>query len=139
MTGDIHQNIPLETMRVGTKYAITIAPEYQTLGWDKKSHTFVYAQPHKTFRKYVLNHLRNLKACVVDLTYELSPLGRQHYHGYLEVNNVLEFYTYDIHVLKSLGALCIKNITNITEWDTYVKKQSLPEEYNIKTGVTPHF
>lgn len=124
-----HTNISLEECKTDTPYAITIAPEVQFVGYDKKTKLTPYSNPHATFFKYVFTHLEKCVNSHYELYYELSPLGRQHYHGFLTVSNIAGFYTKDIHVLRMIGTFCIKQQTMDSEgiinniWFTYCTKQ----------------
>lgn len=75
---------------------------------------------------------------------EFSSLGRLHFHGYLYMNNkecILDFYRFDLQVLRALGGIKIKYITDDKIWLDYCCKQqaitkpyleNLNINYNIK-------
>lgn len=132
MVGNIHQSIKVEQLAVDVRYAITLCPEVQFTDFSKKTNKHKYKDPHMTMAKYTKQYFSTLYNTRMLLHYELSPLGRQHYHGWFHIKDLLGFITKDIHQLMSFGALCIKPIDDLNQWIEYCKKQKfLFEDYSI--------
>lgn len=56
---------------------------------------------------------------------ELSPTGRWHFHGYINIMDIYEFFCSDIHTLMSNGTSYMKCIDDNEEWYKYCTKQQL--------------
>lgn len=128
----LHEMIKFEDLPIGVDLAITINPEVQFTGWDAKRHCLHYSKPHTMMKGYMQGCLSHLKYTLYDLHYELSPTGRQHYHGTIQVTHKLEFFTRDVHILQSIGSICMRVVTAPDEWTKYCLKQAL-KEYRITT------
>lgn len=129
MVGQQHQSIKAEDWN-SDWHAITIAPMFQTVGYNTKNYKYAYQKARQLFKQYVELHLKNIKNCKFDLFFETSPTGRQHYHGFIKVECIQEFLTYGIQVLIALGSLCIKpldddlcNRSDNGSWAKYCTKQ----------------
>jgi hypothetical protein len=125
--------IKVEHTLCNERYAFNLAPELQFVGYDKKTRTTGYAQPHKTFKEYVSLHLKSCKNAIFELYFEVSPTGRQHYHGYITILDKPGFYTRDIHILNTIGSYLGKRITDPEIWHEYCTKQQSVwgTKYNI--------
>lgn len=117
------QNIPLEDAKLDTPYAFSFNPEHQTNLYDKKSDSFQYTYALVKMDQYMKKMLVKLKASAYLMYQELSPLGRIHYHGYIQILNIVDFFVYDVPLLKSYGTFCIKPIDDAALWAEYVRKQ----------------
>lgn len=67
---------------------------------------------------------------------ELSSGGRFHYHGTIQIKNVMKFFIFDLHMLKVQGTYEIDHINDFVKWHNYCIKQegkmkSLTKEYGI--------
>lgn len=117
-------SIKAEAIVLNHVYAFTIAPSNQLDLQTKQLSDFelVTKDRHKAFGKYVKNMLQMLKGSVYSLYYEVSPLGIQHYHGYIRITDIPQYLLHDVLLLKHIGAFCITDVKD-DQWDVYVKKQ----------------
>lgn len=129
--------LKVEDMTENHAYAFNLAPEIQFTGYDKKTRSNGYSYPHKTFRDYVQSHLMLCKYSNYELFFELSPLGRQHYHGMIIITDINGFFTKDIQILNSLGCYLCKIIDDKGGWLDYICKQQhiWSTKFNINTSV----
>lgn len=146
MPGAAYQSLKVEELQLDIPYAITISPEEQFVGYAKQTRSNVYTLPNKTFKDYVAKHLQVCKYSGYELFFEMSPVGRQHYHGFVTIKDISMFVTKDMHILRSIGAFVIKRITDegpkgqdvnteagTLTWHKYCSKQSgiWGTKYNI--------
>jgi len=66
---------------------------------------------------------KNLKHCSVQICQESSSRGRLHFHGYIQIHNIIPFYLNTIKHLSHYGTYEIDEINDKDKWDTYVYKQ----------------
>jgi len=64
-----------------------------------------------------------LRYSTVQTYMEMSKAGRLHFHGYIVINDIANFYFYDLKKLKHYGTFEIDFITDPLIWDLYIKKQ----------------
>lgn len=104
----------MEHAKVNLLYAFSFNPESQPCSWasDKMNKWF-------TDMIKVLGHL---KACTVEMSIEISKLGRLHFHGTLQISSLWKFYYYDVPFLCKEGSFEIDTIKSIDEWQAYVDK-----------------
>lgn len=73
------------------------------------------------------NHMKDilttLHFCNISVFQELSRKGRFHFHGYIKINKILEFYIHDLAKLRHYGTYEIDKINNEDVWETYIHKQ----------------
>lgn len=112
-----HKNPPPEEMIVNRKYAFTFNPEKQPLNPNFKLDLI-------TWHNGIDNIFKSLKYCHVVLQPELSSGCRWHYHGYIEINDIMMFYIYDLNHIRQSGSYEIDTIENEITWVNYVCKQS---------------
>lgn len=67
--------------------------------------------------------LTSLRYCKISAVVECSRKGRLHYHGFIKISKVIEFYLMDLKKLMHYGTLEIDGIDDIDKWVTYVTKQ----------------
>ena len=82
------------------------------------------------------NIFKGCKYAQIKAYVELSSGGRFHYHGTIEIRNVLKFFIFDLPLLKAQGSYEIDHINDLVKWLTYCTKQegkmkSLTKEYGI--------
>lgn len=111
-----------EDVIIDHDYAFSINFEHQTNVYNQKSDSFQYTRPLAQFKDYCKKVLMRMKGCSYKIYFEMSPLGRMHWHGYLRIHDIHAFYTFDIQILKSYSTFVIKPITD-EKWNAYVLKQ----------------
>lgn len=108
-------NLPLmEHMKANTKYALSYNPESQPCSYASDRIQKWYTEMIKLFG--------SLKGCTIDISVEISKLGRLHFHGTIEVITLWKFYYYDVPKLMKDGAFEIDTIDKYDEWMAYVNK-----------------
>lgn len=115
----LHKCIALEHASTDVYYTFNFNPSvqpYYTGGGMFKSDAFVewYSQ--------IIHLLNKLKHCVFQLNLEISPTGRFHFHGFIRMKDIVEFYVEDLAYLKD-HAFEIDTIKEATVWCKYVYKQ----------------
>lgn len=154
-----HKCLKIEDMKVCTPYAISLNPEIQFVGYDRKTKSNTYTSPNMAMSQYITLHLTHCKYSTYELYFELSPIGRQHYHGIIQISDIEQFYTKDIHILKTLGTFDISHLfckkdrngeeseggdpervdlSPEDSWLAYCTKQQsiLKNKYNVNTNVS---
>lgn len=106
----LHSCVAPEHLLVNSKYSISINPSYDPQ--DLKSSIDALYK--------VLNKCDAIEELV--LYPEHSPIGRLHYHGYINVMDKYHFYSNDIHMLKSFGTFEIDSIDKPDVWLKYCTK-----------------
>lgn len=103
------------------KYTFNFNPEMQPKrnGYSEEVDSF------KKFNDKMRETLGTLKYALVDVCLEISQTGRLHYHGYIVIEQIIEFFFYDIPLLQSLGAYEIDTIADEVKWEAYVIKLRL--------------
>lgn len=61
--------------------------------------------------------------CEITSVPEVSPKGRVHFHGLLSIDNVINFYLFDLQKLMGFGSLKIATIADSEVWRIYMYKQ----------------
>lgn len=109
-----------EEVVINTNYAFSFNPEDQPCtsvfynvkidefeSWSKKQ--------YKTFSI--------LRYSTIQTFMEISKGGRLHFHGYIKINDIPNFYFYDLKRLMKEGTFEIDFIKDPLIWDLYIKKQ----------------
>lgn len=65
----------------------------------------------------------SLRNCTIRTYMEISKAGRLHFHGYIKIQDIVNFYFYDLKKLKHYGTFEIDFINDPLKWDLYIKKQ----------------
>jgi len=103
-------------------YPFTINPQ------DELQHVGADAQRLRLVHRDLSEIISKLRYSSYDLYAELSKLGRVHYHGTILINDVLQFFIYDIHILKKIGSFKIATYkdegSSPKGWETYYMKQA---------------
>lgn len=112
-----------EEVYIGKLYAISVNPVAQPqIGrclsfkewYDSMEHLFRDVCIASEFRLYV----------------EISPMGRFHFHGWMCVKNIMNFYIYDVKTLTREQTCVIKEIEDPEVWEEYIlKQQGLIQNY----------
>lgn len=104
----------MENVVLGTKYTLTINPSEQY---------FTKYLRHDMVTKGLLELFASTRSCAGHVFLELSPHGRIHYHGTIEILDPFDFYSFFVHRLEEHGTIEIDTIEKADVWDTYCKKQ----------------
>jgi len=118
-------------------FAITISPSDRLQYFNNSERMQVSYITTVKLYKDILNKYLNK----YELYLEVSPKGRIHYHGTINIKDIIGFLLYVIPQLENTCNVCIKNIDNADEWKTYYsKQQELVRHYlreQIKVKVYP--
>lgn len=91
-------------------------------------------QPHHNLGAYALTEIKDFIEdcykvfkscgnCDIKVVPELSRLGRWHFHGWIVINNVMDFYLSDIHKIINKGTVYVNHLADADGWKDYVYKQ----------------
>lgn len=122
-----------EDIDKGYTYAFTFNPEIQPEhnGYKEKLDNFV------KFDKSMTTLLGTMRHADVKVYMEISQAGRLHYHGYIMINDIVDFCFYDLDNLKKNGSYEIDFINDKEIWEEYVTKQrDIMEKWCVKKGLT---
>lgn len=111
-----HIFIKPEDVKTYHKYAFNLAPEYQPT--QGKLNSF------KEWYDHFEHILRDI--CIASkytMFVEISSKGRFHFHGYIEVHDIMNFYIFDVKTLMNNGTCVMKEIEDVTKWHEYIHKQ----------------
>lgn len=104
----------MEHARKDTLYAFSYNPESQPVSYASDRIQKWWLEMAKLFG--------SLKGSTVELSVEISKLGRLHFHGTILLSSLWKFYYYDVPVLMKDGAFEIDTIGKHDEWMAYVHK-----------------
>jgi len=104
----------MEHAKVNQLYAFSYNPECQPTSWASDRVPKWFTEHIKLFG--------SLKGSTVELSIELSKLGRLHFHGTILLTSLWKFYYYDVPKLMKDGAFEIDTIKQHDEWMAYVDK-----------------
>lgn len=127
--------ISFEDLKEGKQYAFSYNPKdcYQSFNVIVTDRIREFYRHADTYFKY--KNFSNKKLYV-----ELSPKGRLHYHGIIEVEKVIEFFLYEIPSLLRCGTVCIKEFDDkgFEGWMKYCNKQCILHKYIGLKLALPH-
>lgn len=114
-----HKNvlIDFEDIDITKRYAITFNPcdKYQ---YFKDGQRLV-----KCMNEICSSLFYSLNVYTIELYPELSKNGRFHVHGYIQINDPIQWCLHHVHHLTNRGTLVLKPITEEEEWKKYITKQ----------------
>lgn len=137
-----HKCIPIEEWDDDRLYAISLNPkdDLQFFGRsvDKRIMNSYLTLLHKAYIWKGIEHLK--------LFIETSSMGRLHWHGYIKVNNLEEFFLVTIPLMKKYGTFEIDHLNDKEKWETYCEKQvgllNIPLEFsnpfNVYKAIEKH-
>jgi len=115
----------------GETYAFSLNPEYQ-------AEKFATVTRDRMIVNHVKNQLHKLHGCTYAMYPEFAPLtGRLHYHGYLKITKVYDFYL----TLPKVRKLCQIEIDIINDkqiWEEYIFKDRKKMELPMKNKQIPY-
>lgn len=122
---DIHQLLKAEQIVLDTDYAFSYNPKEQhdLVSLSGGEYELIIKDRKKAFLRKTKLMLHNLKGSSYRLWFEVSPKGRMHWHGYIRIHDLNEWFMHDTMMLMHYGAVCIKEITDRPYWQDYVTKQ----------------
>lgn len=109
--------IPPDYVEIGMKYAFSFNPIQQPPNTYSETLT-QYNEWNKLQHKF----FSELKYCKFALYLDMSSLGRLHYHGYIIINDICNFFFKDIPNIGKHGSYEIDFIKDHVIWETYVMK-----------------
>lgn len=119
----------MEVMKINTCYAVTLSPPDRRTITGAKMCKGNDLETFKTLEMNInedLQLFKKLKYSKIEVYPELSPTGRLHYHGYIEIHNVLKFYYHDTHILNQISYeidTISEDPEGIYKYEQYVLKQ----------------
>lgn len=120
-----------EDLKPNTKYAFTFNP-------SDKYQSFKSLNRLIDFYKQLDNIFVYKNFSSKELYIELSPKGRLHLHGLIEVESVINFYLYEVPSLIRKGTLHINKIESHEKWHEYCSKQQYLHDYIAEETILPH-
>lgn len=130
-----HKVLDPETVKTDVEYTFTYNPKIQPYDADRGVLDVI------NWHNNIVNIVKRLQYCSLKMYPEISQGSRFHYHGVIVIKDVLNFYIFDLPILKEDSALEIDNIQDATVWKTYYtkckhlmeplyKKYKCPYEFN---------
>lgn len=120
----------MEDVKKGVKYSFTLNPGDIRNFKNKGDTSLMYVRNPNIIRqrvKYAVEMLEeyhsHLIACTYELYPELSPTGRLHFHGTIEINDVFNFFYHDLVLFQNGSVYEIDTIKDPDVWTTYCTKQ----------------
>ena len=104
----------MEHAKINIDYAFSYNPESQPGSYSSDRLQKWWIEMAKLFGSF--------KASTVNLSVEISKLGRLHFHGTIKISSLWKFYYYDVPKLMSDGSFEIDTINKHDEWMAYVDK-----------------
>lgn len=121
MSNQRNQIPKFEELKQHTTYAFTYAPSDKQQFWGETERLQMFKS------KISYWFMSTLKQSHIKVRIELSPHGRLHLHGYITIENKMDFYLYTIPKLQDYGNIVIKPITSPDEWEKYCCKQDIDD------------
>jgi len=104
----------MEHAKTNTLYAFSYNPESQPVSYASDRIQKWWVEMVKLFG--------SLKGSTINLSVEISKLGRLHFHGTIEISTLWKFYYYDVPKIMKDGSFEIDTISKHDEWLAYVDK-----------------
>lgn len=118
----LHKCLSPECIEVGKKYTFSFNPIDQPERLNYKTKLGVLTE----FGNKLSSLLGGLRYADVDIQLEISSSGRLHFHGYIVITALIDFYFFDIPELQRNGSYEIDYINDTSVWDKYVNKLKSP-------------
>lgn len=119
----------MEQYKLNTIYAVTLSPP------DRRTMTgakMIKGNELETYKNLMdsinedIQYFKKLKYCSLELYTELSNNGRLHYHGYIQIKDILKFTYHDLHLLNQISYeidTMSEDSCGIYKYEQYVLKQ----------------
>lgn len=126
-----HKCIKPENVTLGNKLAFSFNPESQPV---VQNFSQVKLTTFSSWSQEVYKVFDRCRYCTIETVMEISAGGRLHFHGYITINKLIEFYFFDLKILKFHGSFEIDSIgESVTSWDEYIHKLKSPmKDFCIK-------
>lgn len=118
-----NKSLKLEDLRTGVRYAVTLSPPECRDKDTARSNTVRTFDDFKAKYIELKLFIGKLHSCKLELYPELSPTGRLHYHGFLQIKNIFTFMWHDLYLLNQI-VYEIDTIKDEDIWILYVSKQA---------------
>lgn len=117
------------------EYSFTFNPATQ--------HTMIRELSERAYREIhsmlvVLKHIRKYNACKITLYPEVSSKGRWHWHGYIIITDVYNFYVRCVPTLENTGMYEIDDINDPEIWKLYISKDEKIMKPNLLAERLPY-
>lgn len=119
----------MEQYIINVIYAITLSPPDRRQLNGAKMIKGNELETYKTLMENInedLQYFKKLKYSSLELYPELSPTGRLHYHGYIQIKDILKFTYHDLHLLNQISYeidTMSEDPCGIYKYEQYVLKQ----------------
>lgn len=124
------KGLKMETLHKNQCYAVTLSPPDRRSITGAKMVTGNELQTYKILEMNInedLQLFKKLKFSSLEIYPELSPTGRLHYHGLIQIHDVLRFMYHDLHILNQISYE-IDTLSNdeqsVIKYTNYVVKQT---------------
>lgn len=118
----------------GRIYAFTFSPDDSGQYWHEEKADLRMIRFLDYYNTFFCKHLDDVSRYFLRI--EISPQGRLHFHGYLQILNKLRFYLVVIRNLKGEGIFEIDTIESIKKWNEYITKQGFDTYDKILNNCT---
>lgn len=108
-----------ELVQLNTEYTFTVNPELTPYQTKRKGEKCLVLPP---FINSIIKSLAKLRFCEYELRHEISCHGKWHYHGIIKIKDVINFYCFDIPLIKEIGCFEIDTILDKDKWKIYLTK-----------------
>lgn len=105
---------------IDTLYSFSYNPEEQP---DIQRFYNIRLNEFESWSQRVYEVFASLRYSHIRTYMEISRSGRLHFHGYIKIKDIVQFYFYDLRKLKHYGTFEIDFINDPLKWDLYIKKQ----------------
>jgi len=116
----LHTFPPPEKVKLTDMLTFTLNPS-DTPYINRKGERKVILEP---FFNDIIKGLGKLRYCEYKLYPEISSTGKWHFHGTIQLTNIINFYLYDVPLMQELGAIEIDTIKDLDIWMAYCTKQA---------------
>lgn len=119
-----HKCLKPENICLGDRYAFSFNPESQPIVQNFHN---VRLTTFSQWADEIYAVFDKCKYCKIETVMEISAGSRLHFHGYITITKLIEFYFYDLKILKFHGSFEIDTIGGgLDAWDDYCIKLKYP-------------
>lgn len=127
---NLHTCVKSELLTIGKQYSFSFNPKEQPFITDvEPEHKTIFRQackntpnPFKEWWDSMELILGSLRYSEIFVYCEISSGGRFHFHGILEIQDIVRFLAIDMQMLKKNGSYEIDEIKDKSIWQEYVYK-----------------
>lgn len=126
-----------EDVRVNTRYTFSFNPEEQPKPQRFYNITLTL---FSSWSEKNIELFKSMKYAKIETYMEISKNSRLHYHGYIKILDIVNFYFFEVPKLKHYGTFEIDFISDPMTWDLYCKKQKDEmEKFCNKNNMLYHY